>query len=95
MASISNPLSPIIWVTIAGAAATNGFAVQSPAHGFIIGLGYLLGTLTWAIAIALALCWGRRFAQPHFLRWWNAASGVLLGGYGLHLVWLLIVRVWR
>lgn len=52
----------------------------------MIGSGYTLGALSWGVPFAALAAGGRRFVQPRVWRWWNVASGVLLGGFALRLV---------
>ncbi len=72
---------------MAGVATASGIVDLQSAHVVIIGAGYLLGALTWAVLIALFVGWSRHFVQPHVWRWWNVGSGVLLGTFALRLVW--------
>lgn len=86
VAAASNPLGVMMWLVIAGVAPASGIALLQPVHVVIIGVGYLLGALTWAVLITVIVGWSRRFVQPRVWRWWNIGSGVLLGGFALHLV---------
>lgn len=83
----SSPLSAMMWLSIAGIATAHGVAMTSVWTIGFVGLGYFLGALTWAVLISAFIGWSRAVVKPRFWRYWNAVSGVILGGYGVHLLW--------
>lgn len=87
IAAASSPLTVMMWLSITGVAATGGHPITELADVVLVGLGYVLGALTWAALLAVGIGWGRRRVPSHFWRWWSTASGVILGGYGIHLLW--------
>lgn len=87
LCAISNPLSALLWLTVAGVAAIRDVAAIAVGDVLLIGSGFLLGSLTWAVFIALFIGWSRHLIRPKVWRWWNALSGLAIGGYGVHMVW--------
>lgn len=87
LAAASNPLSPMVWVSIIGVAAASDYLMSGLATAVLVGLGYLLGALSWAIVFTVGIGWGRSLLAPRFWRWWNVTSGAIIGGYGIHLLW--------
>ncbi len=63
LVAASNPLS-VMWLAVAGVAPASGIVALQFAHPVIIGAGYLLGALTWAVFIAVFVGWSRRRVQP-------------------------------
>lgn len=85
--ALTNPLSALMWLTIAGVAAISDVAALAIGDALLIGAGYLLGALTWAVLIALFIGWSRHLIRPQVWRWWNALSGLAIGGYGVQMLW--------
>lgn len=90
--AVSNPLTVMVWFAVGGVATGHGFT-ELHARTAIIGLGYLMGTLTWAVLFAACIGWGRRWFQSRVWRWWNLASGLLFTTAGLHLLWQTLREV--
>lgn len=89
--ALSNPLSITFWLGVAGLLATMGYTTLQPGHLGVIAAAYLLGALSWGIPMAVLATWGRHLVQPGFWRWWHTGSGLVLGGYGVHLLWTKFV----
>jgi chemosensory pili system protein ChpE len=88
----SNPAYATVWFGVAGALATGGVLAARPSHIALVAGAYTLGALCWGVPLAAVVAGGRRLVTPGFWRWWHGASGLALGGYGLHLLWAL--RPW-
>lgn len=86
----SSPFTPMLWLSIAGVAAAHGVAMTNPFNISLVGCGYLVGALAWAVLVAAIVGWGRAVVQPRVWRYWNAASGIIVGAYGVHLLWQLV-----
>jgi chemosensory pili system protein ChpE len=88
----TNPFTPLIWLTIIGIVTSAGGGAIDPPTIALLGAGYVLGALSWAVAVVTLIGWSRTLLQPRFWRAWNALSGLAIGGYGVHLLWN---NLWR
>lgn len=83
LCAASNPLTPLMWLTVAGMVTAADQVALAPAAIAMLGIAYALGALVWAVLLAALIGWSRTLVQPHWWRWWNAVSGLILGGYGV------------
>jgi threonine/homoserine/homoserine lactone efflux protein len=90
LCAASNPLTGMVWITVVDVAAAYGFTDLRISDVALITFGYLIGTLTWAVAFAACIGRGQRLLQSRAWRWWNVASGAALAAYAVYSLWQTI-----
>ena len=56
---------------------------------------FLAGALAWGLGMSALVAWGRRFVTPRLFRAIDALCGLVLGYFGLRLLWSTLQRYSR
>lgn len=83
--SLANPVAVGYWLGVGGALVAAGVAGSSAAQTGAFLVGYVAGTLAWALLMAAAIRWGRALLTPRVFRWVTVASSVALLAFGVSL----------
>jgi threonine/homoserine/homoserine lactone efflux protein len=85
--SLANPFALGFWAGVGGGLAAAG-ATHPQAGSFLLLFGgFVLGALLWCLCIPVVIGWGRRYVGPTVFRAINALCGLLLGYFGVSLLW--------
>jgi threonine/homoserine/homoserine lactone efflux protein len=85
--SLGNPFQVAFWVGISGSAVSAIISNPQTTDLVVFFIGFMVGGLLWSIILSGIVAWGRRLLNPAFFRWVNLSCGVLLGYFGIQLLW--------
>ena len=88
--SLGNPFAIAFWLGVSGSVISITIANPRPEHYVTFFMGFMLGGTIWCILLSSLVAWGRRFLKPAYYRWMNLLCGVLLGYFGVDLLWSTI-----
>jgi chemosensory pili system protein ChpE len=92
--SLANPAGLAFWTGIGGGLlGASGEASFARSGGLL--LMFVLGALCWGVGMSALVAWGRRFATPRLFRAIDALCGILLGVFGVRLLWTTLQRYGR
>lgn len=81
---LANPVGLAFWSGLSSGIVAMG----ATGIGFAIFLaGFLVGACLWCVALSLLLGLGRRWVRPGVFRLVNALCGLILGYFGVKLLW--------
>ncbi|MBN1430705.1 MAG: LysE family transporter [Anaerolineae bacterium] len=91
--SIGNPFAVAFWLGVSGSVISITVSNPQPEHFAIFFAAFMLGGLLWSIFLSSLVAWGRRFLKPDFYRWVNLLCGMMLGYFGVKLLWNTIMSL--
>ncbi|MGZ3583403.1 MAG: LysE family translocator [Ktedonobacterales bacterium] len=81
---LANPVGLAFWSGLSSGIVAMG----ATGIGFAVFLaGFLAGACLWCVALSLLLGLGRRWVRPGIFRLVNALCGLILGYFGVRLLW--------
>jgi chemosensory pili system protein ChpE len=87
--SLGNPWNIVFWVGIGSKQLALLENPQMLDYGIFFA-GFMAGALLWCFFMAGLVAWGRQFVTPTFFRRVNLVCGLLLGVFGLQLLWQMV-----
>ncbi len=81
---LANPVGLAFWSGLGSGVAAMG--VSGVGYAFFFA-GFFVGASLWCVALTLLLRVGRRWVRPGIFRAVNAACGLVLGYFGIKLLW--------
>lgn len=91
---LANPAGIAFWSGLG--AGTLG---QSGETGFtpmaVLLASFCIGALVWGGLMVVLIGYGRRFVAGRVLRWLDGFCAIILGWFGIRLLWSSLVRGWR
>ncbi|MGI8825289.1 MAG: LysE family translocator [Chloroflexota bacterium] len=93
--SLTNPFAVAFWLGLGASVTATAHAGLANTAVFFV--GFFLGAVLWCMTFSWAVSLGRRYLNARLLRAIDAISGVVLGYFGLRLLWqsLRALRVLR
>jgi threonine/homoserine/homoserine lactone efflux protein len=91
--SLATPFGLAFWSGVGGGMAATGGGDPGLQDGLLFLAGFSAGAVAWCLGAAAAIGWGRRFVGIETLRWIGALSGLVLGYFGLRLLWETVTTV--
>jgi len=85
--SLGNPFAVAFWLGVSGSVISTTTANPEPKHFIVFLVGFVVGGILWSISWPGVVVWGRQLLKPAFYRWVNLLCGVLLGYFGIQLLW--------
>ncbi|HEY7032167.1 MAG TPA: LysE family transporter [Thermomicrobiales bacterium] len=90
---LANPAGLAFWAGVGGGTlAASGSNPTVAASAVFLG-AFLVGALCWAVGLSALAGWGRRYARPRLFRVLDAACGMILGSFGVRLLWTTARRI--
>jgi threonine/homoserine/homoserine lactone efflux protein len=83
--SIANPFGLAFWSAVGGGLGALGVEGMA-GYSMFLG-GFATGAIAWCLVAALAIAWTQRRVSARVVRVTSALAGVLLGYFGIRLVW--------
>jgi chemosensory pili system protein ChpE len=92
--SLANPAGLAFWTGIGGGLVGGGgdASIQRAVSFLAI---FVAGALAWGVGMSALVAWGRRFATSRVFRVIDALCGLVLGYFGLRLLWSTLQRYGR
>lgn len=81
---LANPVGLAFWSGIGSGVTAMGVSGIGYAYFFA---GFFVGASLWCVAVSLLLGLGRRWVRPGIFRLVNALCGLILGYFGVKLLW--------
>jgi threonine/homoserine/homoserine lactone efflux protein len=81
---LANPVGLAFWSGLGSGVAAMGISGIGYAYFFS---GFFVGASRWCVALSLLLGVGRRWVRPSIFRLVNALCGLILGYFGVSLLW--------
>ena len=85
--SLGNPFAIAFWLGAGTSTITTHVPNPQLIHLVVFFCAFMLGGLSWCFFLAGLITWGRQFVTPTFFRGVNLLCGVLLGYFGVQLLW--------
>ncbi len=85
---LANPVGLAFWSGIGSGVAAMGISGAGYAFFFA---GFFIGASLWCVGLSLLLGVGRRWVRPGIFRFVNAVCGLVLGYFGIKLLWTTCV----
>lgn len=87
---IANPVALAFWSGVGSGA----IALGATGLGLVLFIaGFFAGASVWAAAIAALVARGRRWVRPALFRWVSALCGLVLGYFGVRVLWTAAQQV--
>ncbi len=87
---VANPVGLAFWSGLGGSIVASGVV----GVGLVIFVcGFFVGALLWSIGVAIVFRWGRRWIRPALFRWIDALCGLVLGYFGVRILWTTLPDV--
>jgi threonine/homoserine/homoserine lactone efflux protein len=83
--SVANPFGLAFWSGVGGGLSSLGIA--GPGGFGIFLAAFAVGAVAWCFVAAFAIGWTQRRVGDKVQRWTSAVAGVVLGYFGLRLLW--------
>ena len=87
---VVNPFGLTFWSGLGSSVVTSGMTGTKFVLFFA---SFFAGAVGWSVAISAVIYWGRRWIRPALFRWINIFSGLMLGYFGVRVLWVTI-REW-
>jgi threonine/homoserine/homoserine lactone efflux protein len=84
---LANPAGFAFWSGLGSGVVASGATGWQFACFFA---GFFLGAVLWCIGISAVILWGRRRMHPALSGWVHALCGLVLGYFGLHVLWVTL-----
>jgi chemosensory pili system protein ChpE len=84
---LANPAGFAFWSGLGSGVVASGATGWQFACFFA---GFFFGAVLWCIGISAAILWGRRRMHPSLSTWVHALCGLVLGYFGLHVLWVTL-----
>lgn len=81
---LANPVGLAFWSGLGSSVVASGMVGVQFVLFFV---GFFVGAVLWCLGVAAAMRWGRRWIRPSLFRWINALCGLLLGYFGIRVLW--------
>lgn len=81
---LANPVGLAFWSGLGSGVAAMGVSGVGYAYFFA---GFFVGASIWCLGLSLLLSLGRRWVRPGIFRLVNALCGLILGYFGVKLLW--------
>ena len=85
--SLANPVGLAFWAGVGGGVAGTGGDGSGAERYAAFLASFAVGALVWCLGLSALVACGRRFVAPALFRWVDAASAVVLGWFGVRLLW--------
>jgi threonine/homoserine/homoserine lactone efflux protein len=82
---LANPVGLAFWSGLGSSVIASGATSWQFAFFFA---GFFLGAVLWCVGISAIIYWGRQRIHPALFRWVNALCGLVLGYFGLRVLWV-------
>ena len=91
---LANPAGIAFWSGLgAGTLSQSDQSGAAPMVALLV--SFCLGALLWGILMVSLVGYGRRFATGRVLRWIDGLCSLVLGWFGVSLLWNSLLRSWR
>ena len=87
---LANPAGIAFWAGVGGLAGPDH---AGPGLAAVL-LGFLAGAVAWCLGFPCLVAGSRRLVGPGDLRWVGLGAGLLLGCFGVRLLWLTLEDAW-
>lgn len=84
---LANPVGLAFWSGLGSSVVASGVTGWQFAFFFA---GFFLGAVLWGVGISTVIRWGRRWIHPALFRWINALCGLVLGYFGIRMLWVTV-----
>ena len=84
---LANPLGLAFWSGLGSSIMAAGATGWQFIFFFA---GFFLGAVLWCLGISAIIHWGRKRVHPALFRWVNVLCGLVLGYFGLRLLWITV-----
>jgi chemosensory pili system protein ChpE len=91
---LANPAGIAFWSGL-GAGTLSQSDQSGSAPIIVLLVSFCLGALIWGVLMVVLVGYGRRFATGRVLRWVDGFCSVVLGWFGVRLLWASLLRGWR
>jgi threonine/homoserine/homoserine lactone efflux protein len=90
---LANPAGLAFWAGVGGGtlAASGSDAGAGDYAVFLV--AFLAGALCWSLGLSALVGWGRRYARPRLFRVIDCVCGVVLGVFGVRLLWTTVRKI--
>jgi chemosensory pili system protein ChpE len=85
--SLGNPFNVAFWLGVSGSVISTIIPSPQTRHLIVFFVGFMSGGLLWGIVLSGLVAWGRQLLKPSIFRWVNLLCGLLLGYFGIQLLW--------
>jgi threonine/homoserine/homoserine lactone efflux protein len=89
--SLANPLPIAFWLGIGGNMMSSVSSAADVEQFGVFFVGFMLSATLWSLGLSSLLAWGRRFVRPTLFRVINAVGGLILGFFGVKLLWGVVI----
>lgn len=83
--SMANPMAVGYWLSVSASLVATGVVGASTSQTLLFIVGFLIGTLAWALIVAFAVRWSKRIMTPAIFRLVTFACGTTLLALGIVL----------
>jgi chemosensory pili system protein ChpE len=84
---LANPVGLAFWSGLGSSVVASGVTGWQFVFFFA---GFFLGAVLWCVGISAVIRWGRRRIHPALFRWINALCGLVLGYFGIRVLWITV-----
>jgi threonine/homoserine/homoserine lactone efflux protein len=84
---LANPVGLAFWLGLGSSVVASGVSGWQFTFFFS---GFFLGAALWGIFISVILHVGRRWIHPALFRWINVLCGLVLGYFGIRILWITL-----
>lgn len=88
---LANPVGIAFWAGLGSLAGPSG---QQVVPLPVLLLAFLVGAVAWSFGFPALVAGGRRLAGPAAARWVGLGAGLVLGGFGVRLLWTTLEDAW-
>lgn len=81
---LANPVGLAFWSGVGSSVAASGIVGVQFVLFFA---GFFAGASIWCLGISAGMRWGRKWLRPGMFRWINALCGLVLGYFGIRILW--------
>jgi chemosensory pili system protein ChpE len=84
---LANPVGLAFWSGLGSSVVASGETGWQFAFFFA---GFFFGAVLWCVGISTMISWGRQRIHPALFRWINALCGLVLGYFGIRVLWITV-----
>ncbi len=84
---LANPVGLAFWSGLGSSVVASGETGWQFVFFFT---GFFFGAVLWCVGISTLISWGRQRIHPALFRWINALCGLVLGYFGIRVLWITV-----